>query len=114
MSDSLIQQRSGRDDLWRTPAPPRPGSDWALLAIGIALIVTAAAYGTSAAIRDAIDTAGADWPIFKGVLWAAGLLPLLLFVPAFRAWSSAQRAREAIQAQDIVRARVEAAAAKGL
>jgi polar amino acid transport system permease protein len=114
MSDSLIQRRSERGDLWRTPAAPRPGSDWALLAIAAALAITGAGYGTSSAIRGAIETAGAQWPVFEVVLRIAGLLPILLFVPAYRAWSASQRAREAIVAQDVVRARVEAAAARGL
>jgi polar amino acid transport system permease protein len=114
MSDSLIQQRSDRGDLWRTPAPPRPGNDWALLAIAMAIGITGAGYGTSSAIRGAIDTAGVAWPVFKDVLWLAGILPILLLIPAYRAWSAAQRSREAIVAQDIVRARVEAAAARGL
>ena len=82
MSDTLIQRRSERGDLWRTPVAPRPGSDWALLAIAVALAITAASYGTGAAIRGAIDTAGAQWPIFKDVLWVAGILPILLFIPA--------------------------------
>jgi len=114
MSETLLQQRSERDDLWRTPAPPRPGADWALAAIAAALGITAAAYAVGAAIRDAITTAGADWPIVTTLLWIGGVLPILLFLPAFRAWSASQRAREAIAAKDIVKARVESAAARDL
>ncbi|MES1151463.1 MAG: hypothetical protein ABUL54_06170, partial [Dongia sp.] len=63
MSETLLQQRSERGDLWRTPVAPRPGTDWALAAIAAALGITAAAYWVGSAIRTAIATAAADWPV---------------------------------------------------
>jgi polar amino acid transport system permease protein len=114
MSDTLLPQRSERSDLWRTPAPPRPGADWALAAIAAALGITAVAYWVGSAIRAAIAAKNADWPLVDDLLWIGGVLPILLFIPAFRAWSAAQRAREAIAAKDIIKARVESAAARDL
>ncbi len=104
MTDALTQARSERGDLWRSPALPRPGADWALFAIAVALGITAAAFWVGSAIRTAISTANADWPVVDVLLWIGGVLPVLLFIPAFRAWSASQRSREAIAAKDVVRA----------
>ena len=112
MTETLIHQRSERGELWRTPVPPRPGSDWALVALAVALGITLSAYWTAEAIRDAITGSGASWPIVAVLLWIASALPLLLFLPAVRAWSAAHRAREAITAGNIVEARVRSAAAR--
>jgi polar amino acid transport system permease protein len=112
MSETLLQQRTERGDLWRTPVAPRPGADWALAAIAAALGITAVAYWVGSAIRGAIATASADWPVVDVMLWIGGALPILLFIPAFRAWSASQRARESITTKDIVKARVESAAAR--
>ena len=112
MTETLIQQRSERGDLWRTPVPPRPGSDWALVALAAALGITLSAFWTANAIRDAITASAASWPVVDVLLWIASALPVLLFLPAFRAWSAAHRAREAIAAGNIVEARVRSAAAR--
>jgi polar amino acid transport system permease protein len=114
MTDALTQARTERGDLWRSPTLPRPGADWALFAIAVALGITAAAFWVGSVIRTAIATANANWPAVDVLLWIGGVLPILLFIPAFRAWSAAQRSREAITAKDVGRARVESAAARDL
>ena len=112
MTDALTQQRVDRDDLWRSPVPPRPGSDWAVVAIAVALGITVGAYWTRTAIQDAMVAAKVDWPVVTVLIWIASLLPLLLFIPALRALNCAHRAREAIAAKQIVEARVQSAAAR--
>jgi polar amino acid transport system permease protein len=82
-----------------------------MLAIAVALGVTAAAFWVIGAIRNVIAQSGADSPLIGTLLWVAGALPVLLFIPSFRAFNAAHRAREAIVAGDIVRARVQSASA---
>jgi len=112
MAETLTQHRADRGEHWRTPVPPRPGTDWALLAIAVALLLTAATYWVTGAVREAMTESGADWPVLRGILWVANALPLLLFIPSFWSFSAAHRAREAVAANDIVLARVQGAAAR--
>jgi polar amino acid transport system permease protein len=112
MTDALTQQRVDRDDLWRSPIPPRPGSDWALVAIAVAIAIAIGATWTRTAIEDAMVVAKVDWPVVTVLLWIGNILPLGLFVPALRAFGSAHRAREAIAAKQIVEARVQSSAAR--
>jgi polar amino acid transport system permease protein len=112
MSEVLTQQRTIRDDRWRTPALPRPGSDLALLAIATALAISAGSFWVVGAIKDAIAQTGQNLPTITTLLWIAGALPLLLFIPALRAFTAAQRSREAIASKDVITARVHSAAAR--
>ncbi|HEY4162775.1 MAG TPA: amino acid ABC transporter permease [Dongiaceae bacterium] len=112
MSEVLTHQRTIRDDRWRAPTLPRPGSDLALLAIAMALAISAASFWVIGAIKDAIAQSGANFPTITTLLWIAGALPILLFIPALRAFNASHRAREAITSKDIVTARVQSAAAR--
>jgi polar amino acid transport system permease protein len=112
MSEVLTQQRTIRDDRWRTPAAPDSGSSLALLAIAVALGISAAAFWVIGVIRDVMVASDIASSLLDTVLWIAGALPILLFIPAFLAFSASRRAREAIAKGDIVQARVQSAAAR--
>jgi polar amino acid transport system permease protein len=112
MSDVLTQQRAIRDDRWLTPTPPNPGSSRALFALAVALGISAAAFWVIGAIRDAMTQSNVVSPAIDTVLWIAGALPILLFIPAYCAFTAARRSREAIAKGDITKARIESAAGR--
>ncbi len=111
MTTALTSRSADRDDLWRTPVPPKPGTGLALLALAIALGVTAAAFRVIAAIQTVMVETKVESAVIDWALWIAGALSVLLFIPAYRAFTAARRSQAAVADKKIVEARVESAAA---
>ncbi|MFO1049404.1 MAG: amino acid ABC transporter permease [Geminicoccaceae bacterium] len=93
----------------RPPSVPKPPSNFALVALAVALGVAAVSFWVADAVRRAMAGGGIGSTLVDVLLFAFACATLLLLVPAWRGWQAAKRAKAAL-AGDLVAARVETAA----
>jgi polar amino acid transport system permease protein len=104
----------GEDRRWRAAALPRDATSWAYTAVGVATLVVASSWGTLQGVRDALIALKQHSVLADAILLLLGLGALTLLIPALRSLRLAQQARAVLAANDIVAARVDSAAARGL
>ena len=99
---------------WRAGARPTDATSWALTALGVSGLTVASAWGTLNGIRGALATLQQGGMLADGLMLLCGLAATCLMLPAVRSLQIAGRAKTALEAGDVIGARVASAAARGL
>jgi polar amino acid transport system permease protein len=99
---------------WRAGSQPTDSTSWALTALGVSGLSVASAWGTLHGVRAALATLHQSGMLADVLLLLCGLGATCLLLPALRSLRIAGRARSALEAGDIIGARVAGAEARGL
>ncbi len=104
----VLEDRKAR---FRAPSLPKNAVPFALVAIIICIAVTAFAWGALGSLRGVLEANKLGSSLTDVLLNVAGLVPLLLFLPAARGLMAAFRARNFLRLENLISARVATAEA---
>jgi polar amino acid transport system permease protein len=102
----VLEDRQAR---FRAPSLPPNAVPFAFVAILICALVMAFAWWVLWSLRGVLQSNQIGSSLTDVLLGAVGLVPTLLFIPAFRGLSAASRARKHLQTEDLINARVATA-----
>jgi polar amino acid transport system permease protein len=102
------------DRRFRAGVPPGDAKRTAIAALTVAGLVVLMSWATLRNLRDALITLDADTGVADGLLLSLGAAAVFLMLPAWRGWKRADDAKRALDADDLIGARVATAAARSL
>jgi polar amino acid transport system permease protein len=102
------------DRRFRAGVPPGDAKRTAIAALTVAGLVVLMSWATLRNLRDALITLDADTGVADGLLLSLGAAAVFLMQPAWRGWKRADDAKRALDADDLIGARVATAAARSL
>jgi polar amino acid transport system permease protein len=102
----------GGERRWSAGTAPKDATGLAVTVIAVSLVVIAASWKTLAGVREAAATLQQDGPITDTILVVCALIVLSLLWPAIQSWRQSAEAKVGLAANDMVKARVAAAASR--